>query len=183
MGVDCKLFLYRSAEPQDVANALSILAGNPVDRELVGESRTGSGFYVPRPRVSLKAVGVHFGMGAIAFDSPVDPAAPQGHLVHIHATGEHGFGWQLLPRSTPFWVAACRRLVDVFGGALDHDDCDDSPVDYFRFEEAVMGAKDDEGFHERMARIMELKPLTAGEIEACQGLAAYKAEAGHHAAP
>lgn len=184
MGVDTRLYLYRSADPQEVASAMAILSGNDPNPHWVPRSgrdigpepslspgaRSTRGFWVPRPKVQLKAADFSFGVGTIDFLSPVDRLSKSHHTT-IHHTNEHGFGWTLIPSSTPYWIALLRRIVDIFGGALDYNDSDATENDYFRFERGANPIGD--AYLDRQDEILALKPLTPGEIEACRGFAAY----------
>lgn len=198
MGVNIRLYLYRSADPREVAQAMAILSGNEPKPEFIPRSggfgqnkpapppyyegaRPDNGFWVARPKVELTASDTFFGMGTIRFDSPVDPHN-EGHFTHVHAGEYRGFGWLLEPPSTPYWIAVCRRIADLFGGALDYNDCDLSEADYFRFERDWADDKDGNGYLARQDAILALKPLTAGEIEACREFAAYRDMGSYDAA-
>ena len=188
MGVDVRLYLYRSADPEEVAKAMAILGGNAVSPDFIstangfrakpatppylGRCEAEGGFWMARPKVKAKPVEGIFGMATIEFAAPVDPHSHH-HYCNIHTISEHGFGWLLMPPSSPFWIAVCRRVVDIFGGALDHNDCDSSPADYFRFEDPVNDEGNGERYYERQQRLLDLRPLTGEEIEACREFAAY----------
>lgn len=199
MGVDVRLYLYRSAEPREVATAMAILSGNDPNPSWVPSggggrfagpepayyhgARSDKGFWVPRPKYELKATDFSFGAGTITFDSPVDPDN-QFHYTMIHSIHEHGFGWLLGPKSTPYWIAVCRKLVDIFGGALDHNDCDSVENDYFRFERVRgEGGEGDNSYLDRQDLLLDLKALTPDEIEACRGFAAYYDVPSYHPVP
>ena len=196
MGVDIRLYLYRSADPREVASAMAILAGNDPSPDFIARNpprgrpepayrpgaRPAGGFWVPRPKLTLKPVDNFVGMATIEFDSPVDPYN-RGHFCHIHTGDYHGFGWILGPPSTPFWIALARRVVDIFGGALDHNDCDSSEADYFRFERSRgEGGDGDDTYLQRQDELLALRPLAPAEIEACRQFAAYDSMGSYYPA-
>lgn len=112
-------------------------------------------------------------MGTIDFDAPADRNSPHHHC-NLHTISDHGFGWLAMPPSTPFWIAVCRRVVDVFGGAVDYSDSDESEVDYFRFESPLNAVDDGKDYYKRQQRLFDLRAVGAEEIEACRGFAAYR---------
>lgn len=172
MGVNIRLYLYKSAAPEDFAKAISILAGNPANPQFI-DSPEG-GFTVARPEYTLTSAGFSFPLGTLNFPAPVDPYSPW-HSCTIHLNdGPRDFAWALIPPSTPFWIAMATRLVDLFGGALDYQDCDESECDYFRFERAP--DQSDRGFIAFHKKLIELDALTGTEIENCRQFAAYDQE-------
>lgn len=169
MGVDVRLYLYRSADLKDVANALSILAGNDPNPQPIRGG--GKSWEYPQPKVEIKNSGdLSPTMWTIQFNSEQTDPHNQVHFTYVHLTSDHGFGFVASPPSTPWWIAVCRRLVDLFGGALDYNDCDLSEADYFRFETPI---DHDALYVARQRAILDLKPVTGPEIEACRGFAAY----------
>ena len=192
MGVDIRLHLYKSAQPDDVAKAISILAGNPhnpqyigrkgVDRPYVRGQDPESGFFSARPAYKLEASGFAYPMGTLTFDAPADRHSPV-HFCTVHLdTTRRDFTWLLIPPSTPFWIAVARRIVDTFGGALDHDDCDDVEADYFRFERTYGDGPQNDAHVNRQKAILALDALTGAEIEACRQFAAYTGMESYDAA-
>lgn len=86
-----------------------------------------------------------------------------------------GAGRGMLGSSTAKRIALYRRLVSLFGGYVDYQDCDDTEKDYKRREAEWVGEQDDDAqFHEMQLALWNLKPITEAEIDECEQYAAYK---------
>lgn len=93
-------------------------------------------------------------------------------MYHFELTGgQRG----LQPRSTPFWLALGKRLVDFFGGRVDFCDADDREADYVRDKPRTHNdPKDGTPWERFQQELFTFAPLTREEIEACQEFAAYE---------
>lgn len=172
MGVNIQLHLYKSAKPEYIAKAMSILAGNDPNPTRIGVDARSEGYLVAAPPYTLKPSAFSYPMGNISFNAPSDVDC-SWHECTIHLNDNPGgFTWLLIPPSTPFWIALARDLVNVFGGALDYQDCDDSECDYFRFEQ-VRDYEGDQGFNDWQNYLMRMGALTSKDIEECRKFAAY----------
>ena len=78
-----------------------------------------------------------------------------------------------MPRSTASNIAMCKRLADFFGGRVDYSDCDSTECDYYVDEQPDINAYDGEAWERLQTRKLNIEPLTADEIAACQPFAAY----------
>lgn len=168
MGVNVQAYLYRSVSIEDIGAALAIAAGNDPNPSIIGSGPRAFESPWAEVRIEPGRDGC-LGMYTISYCSP---AGFGTHFkVNLHTIHQHGFGWLLMPPSTGFWIASMRRLVDLFGGAVDYDDSDDSEADYFRFEKPI---DEEELFVQRQQDIIRSGPLTAEEVAACVELSAYK---------
>ena len=81
-----------------------------------------------------------------------------------------------MPRSTPWWLAAGKALVDFFGGELDYNDCDSSDSDYAvpAKGDSMNRPSDGKPWHRLQDRILALQPLSADDILSARQDAAYK---------
>jgi hypothetical protein len=166
MGVDCNAYLYQSADARDVAAVLAALAGNTIKEDAHGNAG-GEAVIVRRAHID--------DMLRIEFPSPADPKCPtHACAFFFNADGpRHAFRLVMM-RSTAFWIAAARGLVDVFGGFADYSDSDTSEVDYARFEAKVMAATDGDAWRERQDRILSVKAIAPADLMLCEQWAAYK---------
>lgn len=71
-------------------------------------------------------------------------------------------------------IALHKRLVDVFGGTVDYNDCDSREVDYRRKSPNWLGKSDDKNFHAKHIAFWAITPITPKEIAACNKPASYK---------
>ncbi len=120
MGVDIRCVLPGNVRVDDVAKVIGIAVGlKPEYRKFNMGNSDGGATYVDGITVnaagSVDTVQINFdGRYALYFFEP------------DIAIGKRLF----YPKSTPFWIAACKRLVDFFGGTIDYNDCDEKAVDY-----------------------------------------------------
>lgn len=77
--------------------------------------------------------------------------------------------------STAFWVTLGERLVDVFGGTVDYNDCDESEEDYTaRAKSRHVGTEQDNDKYYRWKEFLNtIKPITADDIRANHGKGGY----------
>jgi hypothetical protein len=81
-----------------------------------------------------------------------------------------------MPRSTPFWIAVGKRLVQFFGGEIDYQDCDEIDVDFARPSKSlkINDPQDDDEWDTFQRRLFRLKPLMVEDIKDADQYAAYK---------
>lgn len=97
---------------------------------------------------------------------------PRSVLYHFeYNNGAHR---GILPGSTPWWIVAAKRLVDVFGGIADYNDCDDHDQDYVQPVADDISASDGEAWYRWQERLLNVKPITKEELEEARQYAAYK---------
>jgi hypothetical protein len=173
MGVDTRLTLPGNVRVDDVADVMGVLAGlKPEQYEI---DRSG-GVFVRVPGVSVQTT-------SIATMVEIDLKVSGGHTLvdgQPHHTVPYFFenvGGRrlLLPRATPFWIAVCRGLADFFGGSVDYSDCDSRAVDYrVNFKrDAENHPTNGEPWDEFYRRILNLTPLTKGDLRAVAQFASY----------
>jgi hypothetical protein len=192
MGVDCNICLPHTARVDNVADVLASLAGAP--GKLVSLGTGHSSYFQSDAQVNVMSYveqGKSVQSLASCLEIEVD-APPTWSLV----TGDtrlrvmwffdfnvgssldglryahHGRG--LKPRSTGFWIAAARGLVDFFGGWADFNDSDDIDVDYERPEKPDLAAHDGLAWQHFQNRLASVQPLTSADLDWAEPLAAYK---------
>lgn len=181
MGVDTKILLPPAVRLRDVADVMGALAGFPMEKRYSGASQT-EGWSAGRPH-NDKAVQVK------GYDTPslvqcaniilsntadhqiID--GQSGHFVMYHFEGSRTGERLLNPRSTDFWIAIGRGLVDFFGGTIDYSDCDDVSVDYQRPARADIHAEADDEWYALQNRKLAVKALTKEDLTAWREVAAY----------
>jgi hypothetical protein len=114
----------------------------------------------------------------------IDVTLPDGTRLHVQYHQEVGAKWSgcklMMPRSTAFWLAMGRRLIEFFGGGLVYSDHD---FDGKTFNETVPPKSNDENGPEDGApwqsfqdRVHAIQPLTRAEVRAMRRHAAYDDE-------
>lgn len=180
MGVDCKIYLPMDVDDRALADAVGILAGLP--KKLVDHST-----YVSCDVNGVQTKPSHTpSMGQIILSAPsgkrlVD--GEMGHEVNFHwGSRFKGQTWILLsPRSTPFWIAVGRRLIDWFGGFIVYSDYDEEKG--ANLSEGKRGhPMDEDGFvphggeawtkYQKAAS--ELDPVSDAELRSAWKKAAYR---------
>lgn len=173
MGVDCRITLPPNVRLADVAKVMGIAAGLPWEKQFAGRLPDGLWFvHVPKVRVSSGCRGLESCANIEFVGETVDGVS--GHHVLYHFEGKDG-NRLMLPRSTAFWIAIARRLVDFYGGVIDYADCDDVYDDYaVPFKETALNSpKDGAEWEAHRDRVAAVKPITSDELEACKKFAAY----------
>jgi hypothetical protein len=173
MGVDCLIRLNSRCRLRDVADVIGILSGLKPERR---HFASGTGWGVEVKGVSVKSTCVPE-MAEIRIVAGGEDALVDGELAHFvmfHWEGDNG-GRVLSQPSTPFWCALAKRLVDVFGGSVDFNDCDGSEEDYRADPPTEYDplASDDTPWYVWQERQMGLKPLTKKKLKAGRRVAAY----------
>lgn len=163
MGVDVCLTLSVGSRLHDVANAIGILAGLPVTSD--------SGFYQLRG-VTTRTTPIPEAPEIVILGRLID--GESAHSVMFHYENAGGCP-QMIPPSTAFWIAVCRRLVDFFGGSLDYQDCDSVSVNYRKpCPRKRNDPSDGKPWHAFQAALYSLKPLTTADLDKAKKWAAYK---------
>lgn len=182
MSVDCNIALPGRVEVDDVANVIGVLAGLPVRLEPLGEDSIVSRV----DGVKIETSDVH-GMVQITLSGELADGE-HTHFVYYHFEGTFGrstYGGRryqhegvrsLSPRSTPFWVAIAKRLVDFFGGWVDYDDCDDCDLDYSLPERPNISPHDGKPWEQFHRNVAALKPITKQDMKAAAEWASYKVQ-------
>lgn len=169
MGVNCIITLPNNARLRDVANAMGTLAGLPTHLEPLGEDSV----HVVVNGVKTSPCGE--GLEACAY---IDLTKAGKRIAHVmyHFEFDTGKGdvkdscRGMIPDSTPFWCAMGRRLVEVFGGTYESQDCGRGIEAYAsQKKNRLNGAVDGEEWNHHMRRLAAIKPITEAEIKACEG--------------
>ena len=167
MGVNVHTKLPADVRLNDAADVIGILAGLPINEEsgylLVDGVRINS---VDGGKREGKYFGGMPGMAEMHFEGDmVDDEDLHFGLWHFEGSGGTRF---FGPRSTPFWIAICRRLVDFFGGELVYYDISGSLCDYRKIPRFSNDVEDEYGGSDLFLRMAErkrnLKPITLEEL-------------------
>lgn len=160
MGADCKIYLSGDTRVGDAAKVLGKLAGL---ESHWGEDREHGARWVTVPGADVVCTVVPEMVQIIVGE----------YKVYWHFE-EHPYRL-MAPRSTAFWIAAGRRLVEFFGGYIDYDDSDRSEKDYALSSPRTTNSPDDGAEWDVFQQaISDLRPLTLAEIKNAQQYAAYK---------
>jgi hypothetical protein len=181
MGVDCVVHLPAETRYADVADVLGIALGLPYCRVELGTRDGSSGWYVDVGGISNTSPCSTKvpSMVVPTFKHPTGGTLITGETAHscfYHFEAEDLHGQRLLTaRARPVWLAAFRRVVDVFGGSLWDDDFDRRrPPDYQRDKPRDWNDPGDgEPWQQLQADIFAVQPLTRAEIDAMRERAAY----------
>lgn len=179
MGVDTRICLPHTARLDDVVKVLGILAG----RRKSWVNSSGARW------VEVEGAKAHSydngtlltSCAEVVINGPLPDGAP-GLRCMFHF--DFGIGQQtdygneykgrgLMPRSTPQWVAAGRRLVEFFGGWMDYRDDDDVDVDHVQPIRSDLTACNGDAWDEFQQRIWAVEPLTVADITAMHEHACY----------
>lgn len=168
MGVDIILSLPSDVRVRDVMDVIGILAGCVVE-----ERQSMYGAYKVVVGVKLKGCE-DIPCSDITIMSPETMGGTRAHSVLYHYEGQNGQRL-LCPRSTAFWIATARRLVDFFGGSLIYQDSEGDKPDYQkRRPRKTNGPEDGKPWEDFQRAKFSLKPLTEEELKAADKWAAYK---------
>ena len=175
MSFNTSISLPPQTQMRDVALVLAALDGIP----------TGKGFFkTDTPSFGLGAQltgGTHRHISYGTIDSLPECVHIQwtshwGRARHVlyHFEFNSGAHRGMLPPSTPWWIAAAKRLVDVFGGIVDYNDCDDHDQDYMQPIADDISATQGDAWGRWQERLLAVTPLTDEEIKQARIHAAYK---------
>lgn len=173
MGVDCNIVLPHNVQVRYVAKVIAKLAGAPSRMVPLGGSHPGSKY------VEVEGLKVE-GVLEIPEMNRISVTLPDG-VVSVQYHQEVGAKWAgcklMMPRSTAFWLAMGRRLIEFFGGGLVYSDHD---FDGKTFNETVPPKSNDENGPEDgvpwqsfQDRVHAIQPLTRAEVRAMRRHAAY----------
>lgn len=173
MGVDCQIKLPDNVSIRYVSKVLGVLAGCP-------PKKSEEGFvdvHDARPS-RLLFDGIEGCANIVAENISGDALKTRGGestlivLYHFEPTGG---GRLLMPRSTAFWIAIGKGLVDFFGGRLVYADCDGTVFyDVKQKSDDENHPEDDDAFWNLQERVFNLKPLTMKDFIDADKHAAYK---------
>lgn len=90
---------------------------------------------------------------------------------HLYGGRDHRGMCLLSARARPLWIAAFKRLHDVFGGVFEDNDCDDKEerkpvVNWY-------DAEDGEEYHELKQNLFNIQPITYEDLIEAKNVAAY----------
>ena len=166
MGSDCHVYLPPATRINDVAEVMGILAGNKPRKEPLGDPEGSWAVRVPTIKAENSSV---CGCAEITFwDSNKEQRWAFYHF-EPSKTGER----LLSVRSTGFWIAIGKRLVDFFGGRMTYNDCGMTEDDYQQPHRTDIHESDGEPWQAFQQRIFDVKPLTKKEIKDAAKLSAY----------
>jgi len=179
MGVDCNIHLPANVRVRDVADIIGILAG----KKTTVKTMNGGGLSVDVEGVKVEPTSIPEMVqitvkGPFSKDAQAARGDNEGLFCYYHFESEDKYvGWRdLNPRSTPFWCAVARSLVDFFGGEVDYNDCDTTRVDYRRSPRTNLvncpsNNPEWDRFQKRMAAA---RPLAAEDFKRADKVSAYK---------
>lgn len=184
MGVDTVVRLPANVRVSDVADVIAIVSGKPVAKISLGSGVDSWAAEVAGVRVS--GLPTMPQCAYIHIDGPLPEHiqnyrdGQDGLRVLYHFETENGERL-LMRRSTAFWIAVGRRLVQFFGGTQDYQDCDARDVNYRKPPKSDRDNNPSDGkpWSDFQQRKLALKPLTLAELKSADKLAAYqRREAG-----
>jgi hypothetical protein len=179
VGVDCRVVLPHRARLDDVVKVMGCLAGLPTQWT---ESSGVRWLDVTGGRAKSYAPDWHLTSCAEIVLDPVavGDATIVRCMFHFDLAlgGRNGLRYEhsgrgIGPRSTPFWLAIGKGLVDFFGGVMDYQDCDDIDVDYQQPEREDIQAFDGEPWRLFQERIANVAALAEADLLAMRDAAAY----------
>jgi hypothetical protein len=167
MGVDCRIMLPPDVRLHDVADIIGLLAG--CEKETI---TTKNGTYTRVKCVSIRTAGTPT-LASIDIAKPI--TLKGGDTAHVYYHFETDGNYRLMsPRSTGWWIAVGKRLVDFFGGEVDYSDCDEKEVDYKKPKPRKSNnPQDGAPWHKFQREKWATVPLTEAEVNECWTLAAY----------
>jgi hypothetical protein len=171
MGVDCTINLPSNVRLQKVAEVVAIAAGMEPIKQPLNSKAHPDAWYVSVPGLIVRSSCV-----VTCADIIFQHNGEQHYVMYHFEPGDESRGGRLLmPRSTPFWICVAKRLIDLFGGWVDYQDCDSSYRDYERPPKNDASNCPSDGVHwqKLQERIFSVQPVTEEELTANQKFAAY----------
>jgi len=146
----CRLYLPGGVKIRQVRDVIGILAGLPVRR-----------VEKPTPAIWIKVVGVYeenttqVGFAKIKLAGQMVDGEEKHEVYYDFETpsGEK----KISVKSSPFWQAICRRLVEFFGGRLDLNDIEGEGDD-------IVVEPRERTLEELNLELLNLRPLTEDEL-------------------
>lgn len=174
MSIDCAIKLPAYVRISDVATAMGILAGLPVQRRLVASH----GYIATaRPEGLILTATDTVGVAKIEFRSPLFGFH---HVLYFLEADNDDGGREMLPPSTAFWIAMGKRLVDFFGGQVVYrDNISADEADDHMYKRAtkprkeIVTARDGRVWQALQEELATLTPLTIEEVDAARALCGY----------
>jgi hypothetical protein len=190
MGVNANLSLPPETHVEDVLDALAALAGNKAkDVPHFNQGERWLTFEWPKAaKVEARTSGYgspeYVYLGFTCGNDPLGFEAHEGQYCFEHETKP---GWRnLYVSSTAWWIAACARLAEMFGGELAPQDTTDRVVLMVPRSASGIGAcerafphpdqRGNELFLARQQMCHKAEPLTEAELRKADKLAAYKVD-------
>lgn len=169
MSVSTWVYLPPGVNVEDVARAIGILLG----KEKTLDALSNGMNYL----AGVKGVRLHdskAGPQCCIIDiGDIPKEYGNGWWFHYHfelANGQRGLGGG----SRAARIALHRRLVELFGGSVDYNDCDETKRNYSKKVPWWVGKEHDRAFEARQKALLSLTPITQDEINKCQKYSAYK---------
>ena len=175
MGVNVSIALPSRTQIRDVTLVLAALDGIPTEKGYFNLHTPSFGW------AAQLTGGTHTRIRYDTIDSL--PECARIHWTSANGTARHvlyhfefnsGAHRGMLPPSTAWWIAAAKRLVDVFGGIVDYNDCDDHDQDYMQPIADDISATQGDAWERWQERLLAVTPLTDEEIKQARIHAAYK---------
>lgn len=166
MGINCRIMLPDRIRVNDVAEVMGALTRLPVMKQFFqGQDRDWS----------VRVEGIKVQPSSISECCEIQWITPDNerHFVLYHFEPSEVVGRLMMPRSTAFWVAVGKRLVDFFGGELDYNDCDRKSVDYRRKRRTDCMPNDGKAWDRFQERKLKITPITDEEYADAAKHAAY----------
>lgn len=173
MGVNTSITLPAQVQLRDVALVLAALDGVPMVRHhfTFGNGGWGADLEGGIGKHIIYSTNDHLPeCVGIRWISAEGKARYVLYHFEFGRAGHHG----LLPGATPWWIVAGKRLVDVFGGIVDFDDCDNKDQDYVQPIADDISASNGEAWYRWQERLLAVKPITQEELDEARQYAAYK---------
>lgn len=163
MGVDCRVILPDRVRVRDVAEVIGILAG-------LNRSWDSTKSWIEVEGVKVETTSVPEMVSIILRGSLIDEQSD--HSANFHFEGNPGR--LLFPRSTAFWIAVSKGLIDFFGGELDYNDSDSIDIDYKVPAKPNIAPEKGKDWYDFQEALYNIKPLTIYDLIDANQYAAYK---------
>lgn len=178
MGVDAVIYLPPYVDDDDVCEMMAICAGARAYRRDFGQGHSGWSAVVDGISYRAEGHGRFPTLVQVGFSDALGRERHAYYFPRHRATG----GPMIRPRSTPFWIAIGRRLIQVFGGKLNYQDSDGEINEEVDPADAQLTAEDcdegnNEGFYKRQNALMSARALTPEELISASKVAGYPYEA------
>lgn len=175
MGVDCKIYIPSDVRLKDLVKAMGVAAGFSKTKRACGNS-----FYVVVEGIKVEVSASQPECPVILFQMYTIDGQKNHHVMfHTECSGQHGKYKLLMPPSTPFWIAMGKKIVTLFGGWIDYDDCDDKEVDFRKRKPRTFNDPEDGvEWDELQQAIWDIKPITQHDLFDIIGVASYKVGIG-----
>lgn len=165
MGADTRILIPTGSRIGDVSNVIGVAVG--LEKSLATLSENS---------IYLKVDGVNHKPSSLSECAHIAwHYENENHsiLFHFQPSGSPDH-LLLMPRSTAFSICLGKRLVDVFGGFVDYNDCDDIDVDYSVDNNPLRLATDGEEWDKWQKFMHSFDEITDAELESAKILSAYK---------